>query len=1380
MALMFKICFWLQFFHASATTCLPDAIPQDQRQNITMQQVQMPLGITTGDWDSGILLAELYGILVSEVLGYNIVQNRDPSTTYQLHSISGCSGTGDMDLCSWPPTIHVAMELWDTSVEADDWTRVSEQLGEAAPEIAGSYGFPGYDGMFVMERASRRSAAATGMHLSYYGNYNASWFDPASYAATVADVDLSRLGTCATKLNSGYPSSGQKYLDATGDVDGVENINGVNLVKCWQDKWFVAPSCRADPMRCIAVVTSGDGWGIREMMHKAFFYNMPVAFGTAITSADYQQINSQLQSLFYTFSPDATFALYNPTAIQFPENSEAEFSKGNYRTMKAAQTLMQGFSRGLDIAADRAHGLLVNFKLSGSDIQDLLVRYAQTRGPSGSGDYFAASCGWAIANRQLWENSWIPQATTCSSGRGLVDLQQNFVVSKSDAVQCGTCTPGRASVKSVDTRICSKCTSGSYQNSFGAVECNSCVLGSYAAQEGSTECTLCGLGEYASETGMTSCYKCAADAAQLDMWTTSQEVSTDTGSRILEVLGAVSDSFCACGAGLFLWQGKCEVCSKGTSCPGGNRLELLPGYFSSREAPGEVYKCRYDYFCPGGVPGTCAAGRDATTIACELCKDGLRDAEDGTCEACQDGDYAVFALIASVVLAAVTGLYIGLRIENKSSKSGSLIVVSTSFTQLVTLVQMLSVLRRFNIDWREPFYSILVFIEVLSFDLEMLSVSCLATMSSAAVFTFRSLLMPCLMLIALLVHLCFLLVTRSKNFRASDLWRTIGSMFLIFFIILFSMLLAPFQCSAHPSGQATLKRYGAVFCDGQGEHLQILLVGGVACLMPLLFLAICTWVVVVELPLRLARSDARFVENCSFLIIRFRPGAEIASVLLLLRNAVVALCPLVTTTSGQLLMMSLILYVNFFFVAFLKPWHSMLCNVLDCILVAGVLVILDMGSISVEDSDPDATLLTVMVFLIIMILAILVTLCLGSFKYIQQKYRKKFRFFLCHQKNAAGAMARLLKMELETQLPGTKSFIDCDDLNDLTRLFSYVGQDTDTFLVLGSPAILTRKWCVGEMVTAQQNNVNTILLTWPDFTKPDETFIENYTSLVPDVNELAKYGISLSAVHDAFRWLCTVNTQSLPRAINPNTIADVVGSLTPQRMTRKSTSEFSTDCPVLADPKDAEAVATAMVLTNFLKPKLLTTNLPPPSLLLEGSKVPQETCVSLLICSGNCFKSPQVQSWLLEASQLPDCGLIPVIAEDNFLVPSPVMYAELRQEIAMDEEVFEHYCRVIKAIFQEIAVVFVPQNYSSTHEDLQLRASQAAMRLQAGLRPLSQKLEGLQTRSYKALEKASVVHTNAPEEDSEEAYDEKGGRSGFVQSDTSSTPRSSNLIREMF
>lgn len=46
-------------------------------------------------------------------------------------------------------------------------------------------------------------------------------------------------------------------------------------------------------------------------------------------------------------------------------------------------------------------------------------------------------------------------------------------------------------------------------------------------------------------------------------------------------------------------------------------------------------------------------------------------------------------------------------------------------------------------------------------------------------------------------------------------------------------------------------------------------------------------------------------------------------------------------------------------------------------------------------------------------------------------------------------------------------FVDCDDLNDLTRLFSYVGQDTETLVVLASPDILTRKWCVGEICTAR-------------------------------------------------------------------------------------------------------------------------------------------------------------------------------------------------------------------------------------------------------------------------------------------------------------------------
>ena len=53
-------------------------------------------------------------------------------------------------------------------------------------------------------------------------------------------------------------------------------------------------------------------------------------------------------------------------------------------------------------------------------------------------------------------------------------------------------------------------------------------------------------------------------------------------------------------------------------------------------------------------------------------------------------------------------------------------------------------------------------------------------------------------------------------------------------------------------------------------------------------------------------------------------------------------------------------------------------------------------------------------------------------------------------------------------------FVDCDDLNDLTRLFSYVGQDTETLVVLASPDILTRKWCVGEICTARISRLSCV------------------------------------------------------------------------------------------------------------------------------------------------------------------------------------------------------------------------------------------------------------------------------------------------------------------
>ena len=68
-------------------------------------------------------------------------------------------------------------------------------------------------------------------------------------------------------------------------------------------------------------------------------------------------------------------------------------------------------------------------------------------------------------------------------------------------------------------------------------------------------------------------------------------------------------------------------------------------------------------------------------------------------------------------------------------------------------------------------------------------------------------------------------------------------------------------------------------------------------------------------------------------------------------------------------------------------------------------------------------------------------------------------------------------------------FVDCDDLNDPTRVLNYVGQDTETLVVLGSPELLTRKWCVGEICTARIQRQNSSL-------EPSECRTEKNSSTV--------------------------------------------------------------------------------------------------------------------------------------------------------------------------------------------------------------------------------------------------------------------------------------------
>merc|ERR1711879_371117 len=94
---------------------------------------------------------------------------------------------------------------------------------------------------------------------------------------------------------------------------------------------------------------------------------------------------------------------------------------------------------------------------------------------------------------------------------------------------------------------------------------------------------------------------------------------------------------------------------------------------------------------------------------------------------------------------------------------------------------------------------------------------------------------------------------------------------------------------------------------------------------------------------------------------------------------------------------------------------------------------------------------------------------------------------------------------------------------------------------------------------------------------------------------------------------------------------------------------------------------------------------------------------------------------MLAASRL-TTNLIPIIAEDGFRFPQAAMMDSVRDEAP---KLFEAcglsrelpgdiIVKLIENLFKEIAIVFSPQNYSSTEELLNVKADDCAYRLFSG------------------------------------------------------------------
>ena len=102
--------------------------------------------------------------------------------------------------------------------------------------------------------------------------------------------------------------------------------------KCWENKWWLPPACRANPFHCMSLITGGNGWGIGELTQQISSHNMPMAFAVATDNAKWREENKKLGGFLYWWNPDSSFVAYNPALVEMPPWSLSEYNQGIYNS----------------------------------------------------------------------------------------------------------------------------------------------------------------------------------------------------------------------------------------------------------------------------------------------------------------------------------------------------------------------------------------------------------------------------------------------------------------------------------------------------------------------------------------------------------------------------------------------------------------------------------------------------------------------------------------------------------------------------------------------------------------------------------------------------------------------------------------------------------------------------------------------------------------------------------------------------------------------------------------------------------------------------------------------------------------------------------------
>jgi len=515
-----------------------------------------------------------------------------------------------------------------------------------------------------------------------------------------------------------------------------------------------------------------------------------------------------------------------------------------------------------------------------------------------------------------------------------VDCERGSYISTWGSTSCRFCPPGKFQ-NGTNPTACSDCIAGTYRGSIDD-GCRECRTGAFGAKAGQEECEPCGIGSYADEKARTECTSCDGVLAG----STTQLLSADKAS------------FCVCPEGQYKSAERdvCLQCPSKMTCALGAREEdfalngtessnfplVNEGYYTESDNPLKVYMCRPLDACSGTFPASCANGR--VGFLCARCPDG-EAIQAGRCVHSRSRGTVV--LVALPILAPILALCVyyksnGPIYADTSSTLGAGVMVGLT----VTTVQVVGTMAEVPLRWSGGFVEgSMSASQVFLFDPDSLSLEAVLGFDPTMRYAIRVLVpyaVPVLFLSMYFVSQLFGAISRNATcWSVTKVLNSIGTVFQAVFIAIVGVVAVPYQCYSHPSDNgASVSQYPNVICWDKDHELMLALSSMLLAtlVLPFAVASLCGTCQAHRV------SDVQKLARFRFLLYRFRPDVWWWGNIFILRQALLAFCPMTRPDDPefQFIFVAMILEVYSCVLFAYFPWRTIEPTILDgtcCLLL---------------------------------------------------------------------------------------------------------------------------------------------------------------------------------------------------------------------------------------------------------------------------------------------------------------------------------------------------------------------------------------------------------------------------------------------------------------